>query len=155
MNVGFTGTQEGMTDSQKESVTLLLKAASDLEWIFGEPVFHHGDCIGSDAEADEIARELGYAIVVHPPLRNEKRAFVPADGVTYRKPKDYLDRNQDIVDETDLLLATPQGFEEERRSGTWATIRRSRGRNMRTIIVWPDGTYSEENMGKALGDSSS
>lgn len=147
MRVGFTGTQKGMTDRQRETVKRLLSAASDINMFWKPDVFHHGDCIGADEQADEIARGYGYEIVVHPPLRNDKRAFVSSEGVTYREPKEYLTRNVDIVNETDLLIATPKGFVEEKAySGTWATIRRAREKGMRLIIVWPDGTFTEEGL---------
>ena len=40
-------------------------------------------------------------------------------------PKPYLDRNRDIVDACEVLLATPDG-PERLRSGTWSTVRYAR-----------------------------
>lgn len=40
--------------------------------------------------------------------------------------EDYLDRNREMVDGADVLIAFPKTAEEETRSGTWATIRYAR-----------------------------
>jgi hypothetical protein len=87
--------------------------------------FHHGDCVGADAEADDLIAQIGGCkIVIHPPDNPRKRAFktrYPGRIVLPAKP--YLMRNHDIVDATDILIAAPKTNEEELRSGTWATIR--------------------------------
>ena len=54
-------------------------------------------------------------------------------------PKDYLDRNHDIVDQTDLLIATPKENTEVLRSGTWATIRYAKKINKPTWIIETNG----------------
>jgi hypothetical protein len=116
--VGFTGTQKGMSKRQKES---LKEALSD-----GVTELHHGDCIGADAQADTIARELGIDVVIHPPINALKRAFCAKAGDVVWEPAPYLERDHDIVDETEELIAAPHGDKEELRSGTWATIRYAR-----------------------------
>lgn len=135
MKIGFTGTQHGMTPDQKHTVVNLLSRRD------GE--FHHGDCIGADADAHDIAENLPYWIVSHPPINDAKRAHKKAHE--FREPKDYLARNRDIVDETERLLATPREFEEELRSGTWATIRYARTRGRPVFIVLPDGKVQVES----------
>jgi len=57
----------------------------------------------------------------------------------YRNPQDYLVRNQDIVNECDVLVATPKENNEVLRSGTWATIRRATKAKKPVLIVNPDG----------------
>jgi len=116
MRIGFTGTQQGMSAKQYGSIEHELRKYS------GE--FHHGDCIGADAEAAAIARSLGYWIVGHPPTNESKRAFFPSDYVWEAQP--YLVRNHDIVDVCDLVIAAPREKKEVLRSGTWATIRYTR-----------------------------
>jgi len=134
MKIGFTGTQKGMTIEQKQCF-----------WRFAMDIhisqFHHGDCIGADKEAHDIMVHEHY-IVIHPPKNPSKRAFCSGyeDCFEVREEKDYIPRNHNIVEETEWLWATPSGFQEELRSGTWATVRHARKRGKMILIIWPDGT---------------
>jgi len=132
MKIGFTGTQEGMSEKQMATVWWLLGR--------GPGEIHHGDCIGADAQIHEMAKGLGLKIIVHPPSDPKKRAFCQGyDEI--REEKGYLDRNHDIVNETELLLAVPRTPYEITRSGTWATIRYGRDKpKMDVAIVLPDGS---------------
>lgn len=127
-HVGFTGTQSGMSLGQKKYfrdrfVDLALQARKDKIHLY----FHHGDCIGADANAHDIVAELKLAlpfvitIYVHPPLDGRKRAYRQGDFMMPTKP--YIERNHDIVDACSLLFVTPKTNVEEIRSGTWATYR--------------------------------
>jgi hypothetical protein len=40
-----------------------------------------------------------------------------------REAKPFIKRDHDIVDETEVMLATPVSREEHMRSGTWTTVR--------------------------------
>ena len=133
MIAGFTGTQIGMTDKQKETFKKLIEKCDEL---------HHGDCVGADSDAHNIAKELGKRVHIHPPINSSKRAF--NDGDILNNPKEYLDRNHDIVDSSDFLIATPKGMNEELRSGTWATIRYARKRNKKVVIIYPNGRMSSK-----------
>ena len=142
MKVGFTGTQKGMTDAQKDSVRKLLRTADEL---------HHGDCVGADADAHRVALSLGLAVVVHPPDDDKKRFFcVPLccegseNAATVLPPKPYLTRNKDIVRDTQWLLACPGEVAEVIRSGTWATVRAARKAGKNVVIVCPDGRAIKE-----------
>lgn len=115
MNVGFTGTQVGMTSKQIRLLTNLLIQLNPI-W------FHHGDCIGADEQAHEIALKLGIKIAIHPPTDPRKRAYCEGWKKMFPK-KPYLDRNEDIVMTTDLLIGCPKTVNEAIRSGTWATMR--------------------------------
>lgn len=130
--VGFTGTTQGMTNRQWQAFRSLihtLKAELELK------TFHHGDCVGADAQAHQVARSNGFWIVGHPPSYESKRAYMPCDE--YRQPKPYLARNHDIVDECYVMIATPKETEEIVRSGTWATIRYSRKKGRHLFILTP------------------
>lgn len=131
MNVGFTGTQRGMTREQKETLDTFLSEEC------GE--FHHGDCIGADAEAHEIALRLGYSVVIHPPINSSKRAFCAYAAQT-RIAAQYLDRNKDIVIASQVLIATPGEKEEQLRSGTWSTVRYAKALRKNVVLIFPDGT---------------
>jgi len=139
MKIGFTGTQKGMTPHQHKSVYLMLSEELPEE-------IHHGDCIGADDEVHNIASELRIKIVIHPPIKGGKRAFRLGDES--RPEQHYLVRNQQIVNETDVLIATPKSNKEELRSGTWSTIRYAmRETRMAVRIVWPNGNVSIWNEG--------
>jgi len=135
MKIGFTGTQIGMTPNQFGELARLIAIG-----VTDNPCeFHHGDCIGADAEAHSIADAFGCRIVIHPPTNTSKEAFCKVDSEwdTVLPPKPYLDRNHDIVDACDVLLAAPKSIEEELRSGTWATVRYARKKNIPVIILEP------------------
>jgi hypothetical protein len=61
--------------------------------------------------------------------------------------KDHLARNRQSVDETEVLVATPRGFKEELRSGTWAGGRYARKAGRPIHIVWPDRSVRAEGRG--------
>lgn len=99
--------------------------------------FHEGDCIGSDSQAASGARMAGFRIIGHPPINDSKRTFFPADES--RDPLPYLARNHKIVDAAQEMIATPGEFEEQLRSGTWATIRYARKVGKPVHVILPDG----------------
>lgn len=131
--IGFTGTQVGMTWRQRQTLRRLLPWGKD---------FHHGDCVGSDAQAHDIAHFQGLLITIHPPENLSKRAFKSAH--TILPPKPYLDRNKDIVDACEVLIATPSGKDELLRSGTWSTVRYARKLGKHILIIFPDGKIKKD-----------
>jgi hypothetical protein len=144
MIVGFTGTQDGMTTQQKQWLNTYLA-------YFKCDELRHGDCQGSDAQAHEAALDIAAKIVIHPPNHASKRAFCDKktfDGVqiTVMPQKWYIDRNHDIVDACEVLIATPKEYEEKVRSGTWATIRYAKKTKKQLIIIHPDGTSKSYNI---------
>jgi len=139
--VGITGTRYGMNSAQEiglaqEFMSLILEIDE-----FDELEVHHGCCQGVDAQVHDMARKWKFRIVGHPPIEEFNMATYLTDYAEMREPKDYLDRNQDIVNEVSRLLAFPKGMKEERRSGTWSTIRRARKAKLDHVIFWPDGTF--------------
>ena len=137
--IGFAGTQHGMTFRQYESFAKLMDILSCLA-----TEYHHGDCKGSDDEFHHWVllydNRPNIKIVIHPPENSYKRAFCTFSGnLEVRPEKPYLERNHDIVDETDLMIATPREYAETIRSGTWATIRYCRKQKKTIYIIYPDG----------------
>ena len=134
INIGFSGTQEGMSHEQLKQFFLLMQ-------LFSPKVieFHHGSCIGSDTEAHCLVNDHfpHIEIYIHPCDINSKR--VSLSGHWVYNPKPPLVRNRIIVDQTDILIATPKEDEEVLRSGTWSTIRYARKKEKSVIIVSPGG----------------
>jgi len=143
-SLGFTGTQGGLTSAQRESLQTTLTKIHEND-VFE---YHHGDCIGADAEFDELVRLIentGSTIHIHPPTDNSRVANCQNRSPGTRQirvhaPKPYLKRNTDIVNDSHMLIACPKEFVEVLRSGTWSTIRRANKRNLPVIIIFPNGT---------------
>jgi len=131
--VGFTGTQHGMTAAQKAGVRrrlIRLRTSS---------LFRHGDCVEADENAHDLALQLGYTVIVHPPTDDSRRAFVKGYAQML-PPRPYLHRNRDIVDASDALIAAPHTSHEVLRSGTWSTVRYARKLGLTVYLVLPDGS---------------
>ena len=132
MIYGFTGTRAGMTEHQQKALSLLLRDYSK-----NRTTFHHGGCHGADCEAHCIAFLLA-AIIIHPGDAAQHRKWAKhLDTCELRSWKPYLERNHDIVDICDVLIAAPKSLTEELRSGTWATIRYARMIRRPVIILDP------------------
>lgn len=142
MKIGFTGTQKGMKASQAGKLYGILNEYYNYN-LFDNSEFHHGDCYGADAQAHQIAKSFKLNIIIHPPINTSKRAFCK-DYYLILPEKEYLDRNKDIVKSCELLIATPNEFREQLRSGTWSTIRFARKRKKKIIIIYPDGSWVNE-----------
>jgi hypothetical protein len=141
LHVGFTGTQTGLNRKQQGKLRSFLEELNRM-YKHAAPFLHHGDCIGADALAHRIARESGFFVIIHPPINVYNRAFC---GIAFASEKilptkEYLERNHDIVDATEFLIACPKGLTEEVRSGTWATVRYARKCGKKVYIFYPDGT---------------
>lgn len=140
-HIGFTGTRRGMTFMQRHRVNgLVWRGRADK----GSEA-HHGCCEGADTEFHAISYDAGYRLHGHPPKNPVYRArltFRLSDILHPEKP--YLERNRDIVDACEVLIAAPGEDEEQLRSGTWSTVRYGRKAGRCIIIVRPDGSVSEE-----------
>lgn len=164
--IGATGTRKGLTHDQYVALGLL--ASGDHlrnYWTRTKVELHHGDCKGADRQVHmffydycrgldrgKAMRKLQYHI--HPGIdrygRSPYRAFCPIDAAYYGdvvyEPKLYLERNYDIVEVANVMLVFPGDFEEKLRSGTWATFRMARQRQLSEgwsgsiYVLWPDGT---------------
>lgn len=143
IHVGFTGTQQGMSESQWMSVYKMMTGLARHGYTF---TAHHGDCIGADKEFHGICRRSpGLAgIIGHPPDLGWKRAHCDFDSTA--PPLPYLERNRVIVDCCQILIAAPKehGTDEALRSGTWSTVRYARKRGKRIYIVRPSGLVQKE-----------
>ena len=128
MRIGFTGSRNGITNEQRESIIQFLDKNKDTEF-----EAHHGDCIGADTDFHNICSKYEKCkIYIHLPNINTMRSYCKSDNIF--QPKPYITRNHDIVDSCDVLLACPSEKTEQLRSGTWATIRYARKINKPVLI---------------------
>lgn len=146
--IGFTGTRDGMAIDQWRMVESLIEALWNDTF---QNAHHNGDCIGADAQAYgsvvTLRKKYGTAIVSlvgHPANVHER--FRQGNQFDISWPiKPPLTRDKDIVNQSDVMIAGPSGYDEIMRgSGTWATIRYARKVNKPLLIVWPDGTVKVE-----------
>jgi hypothetical protein len=136
VRVGITGTREGMNHLQRAEVRQVLHDLSREAECEGEvPHFHHGDCRGVDVQAAEMARELGYVIVCHPPKSDEEQGHFGGDVV--HRPKGYLERDRAIVDSVDVLLVVPLQNTWQSTGGTWYTHDYAERRGVPISIFYP------------------
>lgn len=152
VNIMITGTRHGMTIDQWAAFGDVVGQHLDFNQ---EHEFHDGDCQGADSQAlSTIAslKKMGAPITTHShPSRGQNtenwRAYSDHDVTHESLPP--LVRNRVMVDVADLCIAAPREYDEVvKGSGTWATIRYARSKKKHLIIIWPDGTRSEENKKK-------
>lgn len=122
MSIGFTGTRQGIPLEQCVGIYHWLQ---NVRSAFGPPELNEGEAPGGDRAARHFAELLGYAIRPWPAVDRE-----------------FLARNKLIVHHSQFMIAAPAGFEEERRSGTWMTVRYARSQKRPGVIVWPCGHSS-------------
>jgi len=132
MHIGITGTRDGGTLDALYTLRAVLSALQPT-WL------HHGDCVGVDSEAHTNCRSMSPKTKIHshPPVNSLYRAHRDADEESV--PKEYLERNQDIVDVSCLLIAIPKTVTEEKRSGTWSTVRYAIRRGIPVMLICPNG----------------
>lgn len=142
MKIGVTATRAGLSPAQLD-VAHYVFTSNDVEEL------HHGDCVGGDAELHDVLLEAepDARVVIHPPDDPRHRAYCAArEGDAVLEEKYYTDRNHDIVDAADVVVAFPSSGREKVRSGTWATIRYARKLAKPLVIVYPTGTQSREGV---------
>jgi hypothetical protein len=134
-SVSVTGTRSGMTKQQKDRLKLLIGQLQPTTLM-------HGDCVGADADAHEIARAAGLTVEIFPCDLHTQRARcdVITGPTTIHPIAKPLARNNAMVARADLTIAFPRSKKEQLRgSGTWQTVRRCRLARKRFLVVYPDG----------------
>lgn len=122
MRAGFTGSRSGMDWRQRVLLRTILGVYDITE-------LHHGDAVGADAQACDIAQSLDLTTLAYPCNIPSQRAFTQGNAKVF-DVKPPLTRNKDIVNAVEMMIGMPSGAEHlQPRSGTWATIRYARGRN--------------------------
>lgn len=144
MQIGITGTRNNLSIQQvaqiNEALVVLYSVSS---------VFHHGDCVGADEKGAELAKLAGYYVVSHPPEDEKYRAF--ADSHEEWKEKPYLERNKDIVDNSDIIISVPRKAVSLKeilnsengtlRGGTYYTTKYALKSRKSVIMILPNGYF--------------
>lgn len=129
IKIGFTGNREGLNEDQTAKILELLSQYTNY-------IIHiyHGDCLGADTDFHKLCVDFKnnntteMVITIMPPDKNVMRGF--NNGDILMKPKPYLERNNDIVINSDIIIGCPLDKNNEiLRSGTWSTIRKARKMN--------------------------
>ena len=153
LNIGFTGTRRGMSNPQFDEVLriveMLKKTAprTGLYQIADISAFH-GDAVGADSQFDSICTSLGIVRFIYPSNIEDQRAHCEDRGARITAPPaPPLERNVVIVQHSHIMIAAPAVNNEE-RSGTWSTIRRTRRASRPLFLVERDGTCAWPNLDK-------
>lgn len=137
MTLGMTGTRNPLSAEQSAWLKQVVANCGQL---------HHGACVNADEAAHDAAIESDAVIVVHPPT--DERLMMPKwkwsqRGCIYVMPaKPYLERNRDIVNDTDRMIALPDGPERP-NGGTWYTVRYALEVGKSVTICYPDGRVED------------
>ena len=144
INISFTGSRQGMTARQKETLEFILHHLTSEKYMLNRPEeinFHHGGAVGADEEAHDIVLKIPHMFNIVRPVGEERWNYWQNEKRGYRIVLDWkddpLERNQDIVMAGNILFACPRTREEELRSGTWHTIRFAKKKRRRCIILDP------------------
>ena len=133
--IGFTGTREGMTEKQMFTTRNILEKLLTRDPL--QNIFIHGDCVGSDNQANSLVKKFYSKVVVFPPSNSSLRAYCKADKTFDNLP--YLERNREIVNHCRYLVATPSTDKPQTKGGTWYTVNYALSKGKVVYIVYPDG----------------
>lgn len=142
-SVGVTGTRETLSNPQQHAFFDTV-----LQFIRqGATEVHHGACVGADAFIHfHFINQPNVWVHVHPPTNTQYSAMLQLQRGVRRvdyEPKTYADRNGDIVEAGDVLVAAPRFPEKDersKRSGTWMTVRKGKAAGKLVLIVdYEDG----------------
>ena len=141
MRVGFVGTGKHLTNEQLVEVHMLL---GDLQ-SGGATQATHGMNPGADEQFHDQAKGFGYFTI-----RGEVKQSAKCECDLVMPVKPFLDRNANIVQESDVVIVTPKESEERTTdvgwSSTWMTVQYARKAKKPLVILWPDGTGIVEHV---------
>lgn len=146
LHIGITATREGLTGPQ---ITTIKRELLGYYTIYCRDIYlHHGCCIGGDEQITVMAFTLGIKVCAHPPVNRKFFSQLAYDLSSCKNDdKPFLDRNQDIVNASNVLIGAPKEKYEVLRSGTWSTIRKARdGKDIQTVVIYADGEFDEYNV---------
>lgn len=144
---GFTGTRYQPSDSQCQFIARHVCQDRVV-------AVRHGVCVGSDAVFHRLALLLNSQahIYLHPPIKTQwldTESLERSRGqefATVLAAKPYHERNRDIVNNSEMLLATPRlpECDDNLYSGTWMTVNYARSIDRPVLICLPSGKVLAE-----------
>lgn len=131
-SIGFAGTHMPLTLDQRRSILSIFRAALSTVPLVQ---FHHCDRAGAEAEAHEIAMDVGLHVVTHP----HSKALYSAGTVGHENRPAWpsLRATEDMVNESHLILTAP------RIPGdviNWAAVSFAKAKRKAHICIAPDPT---------------
>lgn len=135
-----TGTTECRTDEHWDIIDNAIKCLTHVH------TFNTGGALGVDSVAARLAAKRhpqAFHVLYYPETLFWNKPLLQESfwWHTWAVAGSYMDRNDVLVLNCNILLAFPQTAAEVQRSGTWATVRRAR-KAKKPIWVYPlDGSY--------------
>lgn len=134
-----------MTQEQKAS---FLQVVSRLRYLSitdrtSTVTFSHGGCVGADHEAHNLllTRQMGFRVEIYPASDVDWKYVSRDKGAIKYPPAPALERNREIVNRSQILLAAPKTNSQVLRSGTWSTVRYAIGRGVPVLLLKREGGY--------------
>lgn len=131
MKIGFTGTRSGMSSKQvREVVDKIIEIGTlNIKKVI------HGGCIGADMDFHAMFTSKKIEVYPGHSSKNIKDKSLQGefgDANIIHESQTHFKRNRDIVDNCDILFATP--YNNIQRGGTWYTINYARKIGKEVII---------------------
>ena len=144
VHLAFTGTRNGMTPEQEQSIhDFLVENNQTLK------SYCHGGCVGADEDfhnmvLNENSNSIVAVYYVPGPLSFITKDFIESasSNILLREKKGHLSRNREIVDKANYLIGCPPTAFPTRRGGTWYTLRYAKKTNCAGTIFYPHGTIA-------------
>lgn len=143
MILGITGTRNGFTNPQFNAFKTLLQSLlqeNDVE------KFLQGQCQGVDVQAADVVHKVSRGVVKiqsHPPIKKHLIGTCHVD--INLPPKNYLARDRDIADSSDILFVCPAHEEPQDTGGTWYTYKYALSKGKKIILITPSGIITKIN----------
>lgn len=136
MKIGITGTQTPGPNARE----IIIRAFG--QYTPEDHMLIDGLCVGMDELVAVTLVPFGFTVHGACPANRYKvsqRAIELCTSIEYMPMfTSYMQRNDRIVELSDILIAFPKAETEELRSGTWATIRRARKKGI-PVFIHPVG----------------
>lgn len=135
-HIAFTSWRYGPTSGQKDGLRRLVGLFPP------DTIYMHGGCIGGDTFFHGLVMEYALRpskqVQVYLALVDKKWQGELREPYALMRPTlPPLERDRLMVERASLLIACPQQLAEQRRGGTWATIRYARKEGCPVIIIDP------------------